>query len=104
MIGLPVLMMDYPVGIDRLFSILPMEEMKRLRKRYQGPSALLSRSLARHNRLNPVMPQGQVFEVYNDRIICDETCCEGRAWSAQARLSRRVIGINGINLALFYSL
>jgi S1-C subfamily serine protease len=93
-VGQPVMMMGYPMGIDRLLSILPVEVMERLRQRYQDSSPLLLRYLARNDLVKPLSTQGHVTDLYDDRIVYDATSGEGGSGAPVFGPSGRVIGIH----------
>jgi S1-C subfamily serine protease len=94
LIGQPVLMMGYPMGIDRLLSILPMEEKEQLRQWYQDSSPLQLRYLARHDRIKPLITQGHVMDLYEDRIVYDAASGEGGSGAPVFGSTGRVIGIH----------
>jgi S1-C subfamily serine protease len=94
MVGQPVMMMGYSMGIDRLLSILPVEEIERLRRRYQDSSPLLLNYLAQHDHIKPLTSQGSVMDLYDNRIVFDATSGEGGSGAPVFGPSGRVIGIH----------
>jgi S1-C subfamily serine protease len=93
-IGQFVTTMGFPAGADRLLSVLPEGEAKRLREQYgeEGPS-LLSQ-LARRNIVKPLTSQGHVMDLYDDRIVYDAASGEGSSGAPVFGQSGRVIGIH----------
>jgi S1-C subfamily serine protease len=93
-IGQAVTTMGFPAGADRLLSVLPEGEGKRLREQYgeEGPSLL--NQLARRNIFKPLTSQGHVMDLYNDRIVYDAASGEGSSGAPVFGPSGRVIGIH----------
>jgi len=93
-IGQAVTTIGFPAGADRLLSILPEGEAKRLREQYgeEGPSLL--NQLARRNIFKPLTSQGHVMDLYNDRIVYDAASGEGSSGAPVFGPSGRVIGIH----------
>jgi serine protease Do len=84
----------FPAGADRLLSILPEGEAKRLLEQYgeEGPSLL--NQLARRNIVKPLTSQGHVMDLYDDRIVYDAAGGEGSSGAPVFGPSGRVIGIH----------
>jgi len=93
-IGQAVTTIGFPAGADRLLSVLPEGEAKRLREQYgeEGPSLL--NQLARRNIFKPLTSQGHVMDLYNDRIVYDAASGEGSSGAPVFGPSGRVIGIH----------
>jgi hypothetical protein len=70
-IGQALTTIGFPAGGDRLLSVLPEDEAKRLLEQYgeEGPSLL--NQLARRNIVKPLTSQGHVMDLYDDRIVYD---------------------------------
>jgi S1-C subfamily serine protease len=84
----------FPAGADRLMSVLPEVEAKRLLEQYgeEGPSLL--NQLARRNIVKPLTSQGHVMDLYDDRIVYDAASGEGSSGAPVFGPSGRVIGIH----------
>jgi S1-C subfamily serine protease len=93
-IGQAVTTISFPAGADRLLSVLPDEEAKRLLEQYgeEGPSLL--NQLARRNIVKPLTSQGHVMDLYEDRIVYDGASGEGSSGAPVFGQSGRVIGIH----------
>jgi S1-C subfamily serine protease len=93
-IGQAVTTIGFPAGADRLLSVLPEEEAKRLREKYgeEGPSLL--NQLARRNIFKPLTSQGHVMDLYEDRIVYNAASGEGSSGAPVFGPSGRVIGIH----------
>jgi S1-C subfamily serine protease len=93
-IGQAVTTMGFPAGADRLLSVLPDGEAKRLLEQYgeEGPSLL--NQLARRNIFKPLTSQGHVMDLYDDRIVYDAASGEGSSGAPVFGPSGRVIGIH----------
>jgi S1-C subfamily serine protease len=93
-IGQAVTTMGFPAGADRLLSVLPQEEAKRLLEQYgeEGPSLL--NQLARRNIVKPLTSQGHVMDLYDNRIVYDAAIGEGSSGAPVFGPSGRVIGIH----------
>jgi S1-C subfamily serine protease len=93
-IGQAVTTISFPAGADRLLSVLPEGEAKRLQEQYgeEGPSLL--NQLARRNIVKPLTSQGHVMDLYEDRIVYDAASGEGCSGAPVFGPSGRVIGIH----------
>jgi S1-C subfamily serine protease len=93
-IGQAVTTISFPAGADRLLSVMPEEEAKRLLEQYgeEGPSLL--NQLARRNIVKPLTSQGHVMDLYEDRIVYDAASGEGSSGAPVFGPSGRVIGIH----------
>jgi S1-C subfamily serine protease len=93
-IGQAVTTVGFPAGADRLLSVLPEGEAKRLLEQYgeEGPSLL--KQLARRNIVKPLTSQGHVMDLYDDRIVYDAASGEGSSGAPVFGPSGRVIGIH----------
>jgi S1-C subfamily serine protease len=93
-IGQAVTTIGFPAGADRLLSVLPEGEAKRLLEQYgeEGPSLL--NQLARRNIVKPLTSQGHVMDLYDDRIVYDAASGEGSSGAPVFGPSGRVIGIH----------
>jgi S1-C subfamily serine protease len=93
-IGQSVTTVGFPAGADRLLSVLPEGEAKRLLEQYgeEGPSLL--NQLARRNIVKPLTSQGHVMDLYDDRIVYDAASGEGSSGAPVFGPSGRVIGIH----------
>jgi S1-C subfamily serine protease len=93
-IGQAVTTISFPAGADRLLSVLPEKEVKRLLEQYgeEGPSLL--NQLARRNIVKPLTSQGHVMDLYEDRIVYDGASGEGSSGAPVFGPSGRVIGIH----------
>jgi S1-C subfamily serine protease len=93
-IGQAVTTIGFPAGADRLLSILPEGEAKRLLEQYgeEGPSLL--NQLARRNIVKPLISQGHVMDLYDDRIVYDAAIGEGSSGAPVFGPSGHVIGIH----------
>jgi S1-C subfamily serine protease len=93
-IGQAVTTIGFPAGADRLLSVLPEGEAKRLLEQYgeEGPSLL--NQLARRNIFKPLTSQGHVMDLYEDRIVYDAASGEGSSGAPVFGPSGRVIGIH----------
>jgi len=93
-VGQAVTTIGFPAGADRLLSVLPEGEVKRLREQYgeEGPSLL--NQLAHRNIFKPLTSQGHVMDLYNDRIVYDAASGEGSSGAPVFGQSGRVIGIH----------
>src|SRR6266540_2269680 len=93
-IGQAVTTIGFPAGAERLLSVLPQEEAKRLLEQYgeEGPSLL--NQLVRRNIVKPLTSQGHVMDLYNDRIVYDAAIGEGSSGAPVFGPSGRVIGIH----------
>jgi len=92
-IGQAVTTIGFPAGADRLLSVLPEDEAKRLLEQHgeEGPSLL--NQLARRNIVKPLTSQGHVMDLYKDRIVYDAASGEGSSGAPVFGPSGRVIGI-----------
>jgi S1-C subfamily serine protease len=93
-IGQAVTTIGFPAGADRLLSVLPEGEAKRLLEQYgeEGPSLL--NQLARRNIFKPLTSQGHVMDLYENRIVYDAASGEGSSGAPVFGPSGRVIGIH----------
>jgi S1-C subfamily serine protease len=93
-IGQAVTTISFPAGADRLLSVLPDEEAKRLLEQYgeEGPSLL--NQLARRNIVKPLTSQGHVMDLYDDRIVYDAASSEGSSGAPVFGPTGRVIGVH----------
>jgi S1-C subfamily serine protease len=93
-IGQAVTTIGFPAGADRLLSVLPEDDAKRLLEQVgeEGPSLL--NQLARRNIVKPLTSQGHVMDLYGDRIVYDATSGEGSSGAPVFGPSGRVIGIH----------
>jgi S1-C subfamily serine protease len=93
-IGQAVTTIGFPAGADRLLSVLPQDEAKRLLEQYgeEGPSLL--NQLARRNIVKPLISQGHVMDLYDDRIVYDAAIGEGSSGAPVFGPSGHVIGIH----------
>jgi S1-C subfamily serine protease len=93
-IGQALTTIGFPAGADRLLSVLPEDEAKRLLEQYgeEGPSLL--NQLARLNIVKPLTSQGHVMDLYDDRIVYDAAIGEGSSGAPVFGPSGRVIGIH----------
>jgi S1-C subfamily serine protease len=93
-IGQAVTTIGFPAGADRLLSVLPEGEAKRLREQYgeEGPSLL--NQLAHRDIFKPLTSQGHVMDLYEDRIVYDAASGEGSSGAPVFGQSGRVIGIH----------
>jgi S1-C subfamily serine protease len=93
-IGQAVTTIGFPAGANRLLSVLPEGEAKRLLEQYgeEGPSLL--NQLARRNIVKPLISQGHVMDLYDDRIVYDAAIGEGSSGAPVFGPSGHVIGIH----------
>jgi S1-C subfamily serine protease len=93
-IGQSVTTIGFPAGADRLLSVLPEEDAKRLLEQYgeEGPSLL--NQLARRSIVKPLTSQGHVMDLYDDRIVYDAASGEGSSGAPVFGPSGHVIGIH----------
>ena len=84
----------FPAGADRLLSVLPEGEAKRLLEQYgeEGPSLL--NQLALRNIVKPLTSQGHVMDLYDNRVVYDAASGEGCSGAPVFGPSGRVIGIH----------
>jgi S1-C subfamily serine protease len=93
-IGQAVTTIGFPAGADRLLSILPEGEAKRLMEQYGEEGPLLLNQLARRNIFKPLTSQGHVMDLYTDRIVYDAASGEGSSGAPVFGQSGRVIGVH----------
>jgi len=93
-IGQAVTTIGFPAGADRLLSVLPEGEAKRLLEQYgdEGPSLL--NQLARRNIIKPLTSQGHVMDLYDNRVVYDAASGEGCSGAPVFGTSGRVIGVH----------
>jgi len=93
-IGQAVTTIGFPAGVDRLLSLAPEDEAKRLLGQYgEGDPSLLNQ-LARSNTVKPLTSQGHVMDLYKDRIVYDAASGEGCSRAPVIGPSGHVIGIH----------
>jgi serine protease Do len=93
-IGQAVTTIGFPAGADRLLSVLPDREAKRLLEQYGEEGTSLLNQLARRNIVRPLASQGHVMDLYEDRIVYDAASGEGSSGAPVFGQSGRVIGIH----------
>ncbi|MBO0801353.1 MAG: trypsin-like peptidase domain-containing protein, partial [Blastocatellia bacterium] len=93
-VGQEITMMGYPSGADRLLSLLPGNEAKRLRENYGESGSPLIGQLARRGLIKPLTSQGHIMDLHPRQIIYDGVTGEGESGAPVFGPSGRVIGVH----------
>lgn len=80
-VGEPVVSMGYPTGPGRLVALLPPDEASALNEEYGGSLLPLMDQLAPRELIKPLTSQGQVTDLYRDRVVYDARTTEGASGS-----------------------
>jgi S1-C subfamily serine protease len=93
-IGQSVVMMGYPAGADRLLSLLPEKEIRRLQERYGESGPPLIDQLSKRGLVKPLASRGEVMDSRDNQIVYDATSGEGESGAPVFGPAGRVVGIH----------
>ena len=93
-IGKPVVTMGYPTGPDRLLALLPEEEATGLMGQYGASLITLLDQLAKRELIRPLMTQGHITDLYQNRIVFDAITTEGSSGTPMFGENGKVIGMS----------
>jgi Trypsin-like peptidase domain len=79
MVGQAITIMGYPSGTNRLLSLLPEKEARRLREHYGESSLTLIHQLAQRDLIRPLASQGHIMGLHSDQIVYDGATGEGES-------------------------
>lgn len=92
-VGERVVTMGYPAGPERLLALLPEDESVGIQKGHGPSEESLIRELSARDMIRPLMTQGNVTDLYKDRIVNDATTGEGGSGAPVFGQRGRVVGI-----------
>lgn len=98
-IGKPVLTMGYPTGPDRLLALLPEQEAVGLMDQYGDSLTTLLDQLATRKLIRPMLTQGHIRDLYENRIIVDAMTTKGSSGTPMFGETGKVIGVTFAVLA-----
>ncbi len=93
-IGKPVVTMGYPTGPDRLLALLPEEEATALMGQYGASLISLLDQLAKRQLIRPLMTQGHITDLYQNRIVFDAITTQGSSGTPMFGENGKVIGMS----------
>lgn len=93
LVGERVVTMGYPSGPERLLALLPEDESVGIQKGHGPSEESLIGELAARGMIRPLMTQGNVTDLYQDRIVNDATTGEGGSGAPVFGQRGRVVGI-----------
>lgn len=92
-VGERVVTMGYPAGPERILALLPENESIGIQKGYGKSEESLIGELAARDMIRPLMTQGNVTDLYRDRIVNDATTGEGGSGAPVFGQNGRVVGV-----------
>lgn len=98
-IGKPVVTMGYPSGPDRLLALLPEQEAVGLMEENGTSLIKLLDQLAKRKLIRPMMTQGHIRDLYQNRIIVDAMTTQGSSGTPMFGETGKVIGLTFASLA-----
>ena len=98
-VGKPVVTMGYPSGPDRLLALLPEKEAVGLMNEYGASLTDLLDQLAKRKLIRPMMTQGHIRDLYENRIIVDAISSQGSSGTPMFGERGKVIGVTFATLA-----
>jgi S1-C subfamily serine protease len=93
-IGKPVVTMGYPTGPDRLLALLPENEAVGLMDQYGASLITLLDQLAKRELIRPLITQGNITDLYKNRIIFDANTTHGSSGSPMFGETGQVVGVS----------
>ncbi|HKO97600.1 MAG TPA: serine protease [Pyrinomonadaceae bacterium] len=92
-VGRHVVMMGYPTGPNRMLALLPEAEAIAVENEFGGSLVTLLDQLAKRKLINPLTTQGNITDLYKNRIVFDALTSEGSSGTPMLGESGKVIGI-----------
>jgi S1-C subfamily serine protease len=92
-VGKPVVTMGYPSGPDRLLALLPEKEAVGVIDQYGASLIRLLDQLAERQLIRPMMSQGHIRDLYQNRIIVDAITTQGSSGTPMFGESGKVVGV-----------
>lgn len=92
-VGRHVVMMGYPTGPNRMLALLPEAEAIAVENEFGGSLVTLLDQLAKRKLINPLTTQGNITDLYKNRIVFDAATSEGSSGTPMLGESGKVIGI-----------
>lgn len=92
-VGRHVVVMGYPTGPNRMLALLPEAEAIAVESEFGGSLITLLDQLARRKLINPLTTQGNITDLYKNRIVFDAVISEGSSGTPMLGESGKVIGI-----------
>ena len=97
--GKPVVMMGYPSGPDRLLALLPEKEAVGLMDQYGVSLTSLLDQLAKRKLIRPMLTQGHIRDLYENRIIVNAMTTQGSSGTPMFGETGKVIGVTFASLS-----
>jgi S1-C subfamily serine protease len=92
-IGKPVVTIGYPTGPDRLLALLPEREAVGLMDQYGVSLTSLLDQLAERKLIRPLMTQGHIRDLYQNRIVVDAMTAKGSSGTPMFGETGKVVGV-----------
>lgn len=92
--GEPVVLMGYATGVDALLARADESTLRSIAKASQGKSELVLDELAKRNLIRPIVTQGHIGDILQDKIVYDAQTTSGGSGGPLFNQSGRVIGVN----------
>ncbi|HEU4510825.1 MAG TPA: serine protease [Pyrinomonadaceae bacterium] len=98
-IGKPVVTIGYPTGPDRLLALLPEKDAVGLMDQYGASLTTLLDQLATRKLIRPMLTQGHIRDLYENRIVVDAMTTKGSSGTPMFGETGKVIGVTFAVLA-----
>jgi S1-C subfamily serine protease len=93
-IGKPIVTIGYPTGPDRLLALLPEKEAVGLMDQYGASLTSLLDQLAKRKLIRPLTAQGNITDLYKNRIVFDAITTKGSSGTPMFGENGKVVGVS----------